>query len=426
MTTKTPPAETKAPKEPNPIITKNPQVVNAKPGTHPLGEGLSLVVTATCKSWRFKYYQPITKKRQNMSFGKYPEVSLADARKRRDEARALIAAGVCPLADRKSTAEAQKREAASTFGAVAAMWLDSLKPNVTESYHRQTKRRLEAYALGKGMRDMPVKDVRAPQVTALLRTMESGDTIHRLLQSIKAIMNFAVVEGLADFNPCSAITKAANLPSHTVEHMPAMEPEEILELVATIDGASMSFTIRHALWWSLHTLVRPVEAARARWDEIDIERRLWVIPAERMKMGRDHRIPLSDKAVEILEAMRPLSGNREHVFPNRRDPKRPMNEQSVNCALRRIGLAGRQTAHGLRALGSSTLHPAGFISDVIEAALAHADNNKVRASYQRGDYLAQRVELMGWWSAHIERARAGELTPGVGDNVIDIQTRKAG
>ncbi|WP_270805316.1 MULTISPECIES: tyrosine-type recombinase/integrase [unclassified Aeromonas] len=397
------------------------KVANAKEGTHADTLGLSLVVTATCKSWRFKYYQPITKKRQNISLGKYPEVSLAEARKRRDDARALIAAGVCPLANRKATAEAHKREAASTFGAVTAMWLESLEPNVSESYHRQTARRLDAYALTKGMRDMPIKDIRAPQVTALLRTIESGDTIHRLLQSIKSIMNFAVIEGLADFNPCSAITKAANLPIHTVEHMPAMEPAEIVELVSTIDGGSMDVIARHAMWWSLHTLIRPAESANTRWDEIDIEKRLWIIPADRMKMARDHRVPLTDAAVAILEGMKPLSGNREYVFPNRRDPRKPMHSQSVNCALRRIGLAGRQTAHGFRALGSTTLHQAGFITDVIEAALAHADNNKVRASYQRGDYLTQRVELMNWWSEHIERARAGELTPGVGDNVVQIQ-----
>ncbi len=234
-------------------------------------------------------------------------------------------------------------------------------------------------------------------------------------------MNFAVIEGLADFNPCSAITKAANLPIHTVEHMPAMEPAEIVELVSTIDGGSMDVIARHAMWWSLHTLIRPAESANTRWDEIDIEKRLWIIPADRMKMARDHRVPLTDAAVAILEGMKPLSGNREYVFPNRRDPRKPMHSQSVNCALRRIGLAGRQTAHGFRALGSTTLHQAGFITDVIEAALAHADNNKVRASYQRGDYLTQRVELMNWWSEHIERARAGELTPGVGDNVVQIQ-----
>lgn len=395
------------------------KVANAKEGTHADTQGLSLVVTATCKSWRFKYYQPITKKRQNMSLGKYPEVSLAEARKRRDEARALIAAGVCPLADRKSTAEAQKREVASTFGAVTTMWLSTLK--VSERHRIQTERLLKKYAL-KEMADIPVKDIRAPQVTAQLRTIESADIIKRVLQAIKSIMNFAVVEALADFNPCNAITaKAANLPSHTVEHMATMKPAEIVELVATIDEASMDFTARHALWWSFHTLVRPAEAASTRWDEINIEKHLWVIPAKRMKMDRDHRVPLTDAAVAILQSMKPLSGNREYVFPNRRDPRKPMHSQSVNCALRRIGLAGRQTAHGFRALGSTTLHQAGFITDVIEAALAHADNNKVRASYQRGDYLAQRIELMSWWSEHIERARTGELTPGVGDNLVRFQ-----
>lgn len=143
--------------------------------------------------------------------------------------------------------------------------------------------------------------------------------------------------------------------------------------------------------------MRPSEASGARWIEIDLDAKLWTIPAERMKAKREHTVPLSPQALEILEVMKPISAHREHIFPSRNDPKQAMNSQTANAALKRIGYGGKLVAHGLRSIASTAMNEAGFNSDVIEAALAHSDKNEVRRAYNRTTYLAKRYELMSWW-----------------------------
>ncbi|MGR5537067.1 tyrosine-type recombinase/integrase, partial [Vibrio campbellii] len=152
------------------------------------------------------------------------------------------------------------------------------------------------------------------------------------------------------------------------------------------------------------------EASGACWDEIDLDEKVWVIPAERMKKRRDHRIPLTEQALELLEVMRPISGNRVYVFPSDRDPKKPCNSQTANMALKRMGFAGRLVSHGLRSLASTTLNEQGFEADLIEAALAHVDDNQVRSAYNRTDYLERRRPMMYWWSGYIEESAKGSLS----------------
>jgi integrase len=158
--------------------------------------------------------------------------------------------------------------------------------------------------------------------------------------------------------------------------------------------------------WQLLTITRPAEAAEARWEEVDIEAREWKIPAARMKMNRDHTVPLSDEAIAILEMMKPLSGNREFIFPSRIKPNQPMNSQTVNAALKRAGL-GVLVSHGLRSIASTALNEQGFSPDVIEAALAHVDKNEVRRAYNRSDYLEQRRPMMQWWADFVNKADSG-------------------
>jgi len=161
---------------------------------------------------------------------------------------------------------------------------------------------------------------------------------------------------------------------------------------------------RSLIHWQLHTMTRPSEAAGARWDEIDFDKALWNIPAERMKKARPHSVPLSAQALDILEQVHPISGHREHIFPGDRHYTRPINEQTANMALKRMGFGGRTVAHGFRALASTTLNEQGFDPDIIEAALAHVDGNEVRRAYNRADYLERRKIMMAWWSEHIEEA----------------------
>lgn len=169
----------------------------------------------------------------------------------------------------------------------------------------------------------------------------------------------------------------------------------------TISTSNLSIPTRCLLEWQLLTLIRPAEASATVWAEIDIEKREWCIPAERMKAKRDHIVPLSVQALEILEIMYPISGRREHVFPSRKDPLKPMNSQTANAALKRIGYGGKLVAHGLRSIASTAMNEAGFDPDVIEAALSHSDKNEVRRAYNRSTYLEQRRVLMDWWEAKV-------------------------
>ena len=181
------------------------------------------------------------------------------------------------------------------------------------------------------------------------------------------------------------------------QNMPTLRPEELPELMHSLVMSNLSVPTRCLIEWQLLTLVRPSEASGARWAEIDLNAKLWTIPAERMKAKREHMVPLSPQALGILELMKPISAHREHIFPSRNDPKLPMNSQTANAALKRIGYSGKLVAHGLRSIASTALNEAGFNSDYIEAALAHTDKNEVRRAYNRSTYFNQRVDIMDWW-----------------------------
>lgn len=187
------------------------------------------------------------------------------------------------------------------------------------------------------------------------------------------------------------------------QNMPTLRPEELPKLMRSLVMSNLSVPTRCLIEWQLLTLVRPSEASGTRWIEIDLNAKLWTIPAERMKAKREHIVPLSFEALDILEVMKPISAHREYVFPSRTNPKQPMNSQTANAALKRIGYGGKLVAHGLRSIASTAMNEAGFNADVIEAALTHSDKNEVRKAYNRSTYLQQRVELMNWWGNEIHR-----------------------
>lgn len=186
--------------------------------------------------------------------------------------------------------------------------------------------------------------------------------------------------------------------------MPTLRPEELPKLMRSLVMSNLSITTRCLIEWQLLTLVRPSEASGTQWAEIDFDLNLWVIPAERMKAKREHVVPLSKHALDILEVMRPISANRQYVFPSRNDPKQPMNSQTANAALKRIGYGGKLVAHGLRSIASTALNEANFNPDVIESALAHSDKNEVRRAYNRSTYLKQRIGIMQWWGDFVQES----------------------
>lgn len=375
------------------------------------GDGLELVVKLNgSKLWRFRYYRPVTNARNRLGLGAWPELSLADARSKRDECKALLAQGIDPQAYRDEQQALALAHTTNTFELIARCWFEVKQPTVSPDYAEDLWRSFEIYLLPT-IGNLPIANLKAQTaIKAINPVAASGklETVRRLVQRLNEVMTFAVNSGLIEANPCAGISKVFEKP--TKKHMPTLEPAQLPELMAAIATASIKRTTRCLIEWSLHTLVRPSEAAGARWDEIDLEDKVWRIPEDRMKKRRPHVVPLTDHTLALLEVMQPISGHREHIFPGDRKPTAPTNSQTANAALKRMGYAGQLVAHGLRSLGSTTLNAQGFDGDVIEAALAHADKDEVRRAYNRTDYLERRKPLMRWWSNHIEQAASGSLS----------------
>lgn len=362
------------------------------------GDGLFLIVkTSGKKLWRFRYQRPATKQRTMMGLGAFPALSLADARGLRADYLALLANGIDPQIQAEVAEEQQQIALDSIFSTVAANWFQLKSKSVTPDYAKDIWRSLEKDVFP-AIGEIPVQKIKARTLVEALEPIKARgalETVRRLVQRINEIMIYAVKTGLIDANPASGVGMASEKPKK--QNMPTLRPEELPKLMRSLIMSNLSVSTRCLIEWQLLTLVRPSEASGTRWAEIDLDAKLWTIPAERMKAKREHIVPLSTQALEILEVMKPISANREHVFPSRNDPKQPMNSQTANAALKRIGYGGKLVAHGLRSIVSTAMNEACFNSDVIEAALAHTDKNEVRRAYNRSTYLSQRRDLMEWW-----------------------------
>lgn len=375
------------------------------------GDGLRLRIKPNgSKHWIFNYYRPTSRKRANLSLGKYPDLSLANARKMTLEANELLAQEIDPQDEKKRKQDEHNAIHQHTFLNVSKEWFELKKDEVTPDYAVDIWRSLELHILP-SISNLPVSSINAPQIIELLKPIEakgSLETVKRLSQRLNEIMNFATNCGLVPANPLTGIRAAFKKPKK--ENMAALKPAELPELMGAIANASIKRTTRCLIEWQLHTMTRPSEASGARWDEINWDEKVWTIPAERMKKRREHRIPLTEQMLELLEVIKPISGHREFIFPSDRDPKKPCNSQTANMALKRMGFAGRLVSHGLRSLASTTLNEQGFDRDLIEAALAHVEDNQVRSAYNRTDYLERRRPMMCWWSEYIQEASKGKLS----------------
>lgn len=375
------------------------------------GQGLKLrVLPSGSKQWLFNYYRPTNGKRANLNLGRFPDVSLVQARKASLNAKELIAQGIDPQDERKRQQQAHKEIHEHTFENVTKDWFAIKQHDVTPDYALDIWRSLQLHIFPH-IANKPIKAITAPEIIELLKPIEakgSLETVKRLTQRLNEVMNFATNCGLIQANPLTGIKAAFKKPKK--ESMAALTPAELPELMAAIANASIKRTTRCLLEWQLHTMTRPAEASGARWDEIDWKEKVWIIPAERMKKRREHRIPLTEQMLALLGVMKPISGHRDFIFPSDRDPKKPCNSQTANMALKRMGFAGRLVSHGLRSLASTTLNEQGFDPDLVESALAHVDDNQVRSAYNRTDYLERRKPMMSWWSGHIEEAAKGSLS----------------
>lgn len=385
----------------------NNEILKAKPREKDFtlhdGDGLFLLVKTTGKKlWRFRYQRPISGSRTNLSLGSYPALTLATARQIRDQHLTTLAQGMDPQQQQELASEQRQIELDSIFSKVAANWFQIKSRSVTEDYAKDIWRSLDKDVFPT-IGSIPVQEIKARTIVEALEPIKARgalETVRRLVQRVNEIMIYAVNTGLIDANPASGVGMAFEKPKK--QNMPTLRPEELPKLMRSLVMSNLSVPTRCLIEWQLLTLVRPSEASGAKWAEIDLDAKLWTIPAERMKAKREHIVPLSQQALDILEVMKPVSAHREHVFPSRNDPKQPMNSQTANAALKRIGYGGKLVAHGLRSIASTALNEAGFNPDVIEAALAHSDRNEVRKAYNRSTYLLQRVELMDSWGDKVK------------------------
>ena len=375
------------------------------------GGGLALRVKPNgSKLWIFNYTRPTTRKRTNLSLGVYPALTLLNARKIAQENREILSQGIDPKLfkdqQRQETIEATE----NTLFNVASRWFEIKKPTITKATGEDCWRSL-ANHIFPSLGQLPIADITAPIVITVLKPLEQSgrlDMTKRVCQRLNEVMTFAVNTGAVHANPLTGIRSAFHKATKT--HNPTLSPEELPEFMSLLSKAPVKVTTRLLIEFQLHTMTRPSEASGAKWSEFDIPEKVWTIPASRMKMRKDHRIPLTNQTIQLLEELKVFNKAYEFVFAGR-DPRKPMSSETVNTALKkRMGLQNRITSHGMRALASTTLNEENFESDLIESALSHIDKNEVRAAYNRSDFLDRRRPMMEWWSNHIEKASYGSLS----------------
>lgn len=385
----------------------NISIRNAKPTTKQYKlfdeKGLFLLVHPSGgKRWRLKYR--FQGKEKLLALGTYPEVSLADARARRDDARKLLAQGQDPGQMAKD--QTIKPE---TFEEVAREWFAKVHPSLTPSYAADVERRFER-DIFPHLGSRPLKDITPSELLEVLRRLESKgiiETAHRMCQKVGQLYRYAIASGLASHNIAADLRGALTTRTQS-HHATLTKPKDISGLLGAMDEYSGSVITQYALRLSALTFVRPGELRRAEWSEIDLEASEWRIPAEKMKRRRQHIVPLSQQAAEVFKALQPLTGSGRYVFPSMRTKDRPMSENTVNAALRRMGYSKEEmTSHGFRAMASTRLNEMGWAPDVIERQLAHVERSKVRAAYNHAEHLPERRKMMQAWADYLDSLQAG-------------------
>ncbi|MCQ9630902.1 tyrosine-type recombinase/integrase [Actinobacillus suis] len=372
------------------------------------GNGLYLRIKPNgAKNWIFNYFKPNAKNRSNLGLGVYPEISLKQAREIRNEYNQLLAKGIDPKIYRQQLEEQKNFEKSNTFKNLSEKWREKKRDEVQESTINKEYRRLELYALPY-LGHLSLNEISAPVVVTALQPLYKknlNDTLHRLIRMINEIMNFAVNGGLVKYNPCSTIGEM--FAKKQKENNPTIPPDKLPELMAKIANAHIEPQTRYLIQWQLLTMVRPREAVSVEWAEIDLEKRLWTIPPEKMKGTRkgrlQHIVPLSTQAIRVLERLKPITGHLKHVFPHYSKPAEHMNSSTANVALKRMGYKDVLTAHGMRSLARTYLADNDVTHEVAEACLAHSVGNVVSQAYNKSTYLEQRIGVMQMWEDYVER-----------------------
>lgn len=388
---------------------------NALPKPRPYklsdGDGLHLLVQPCgSKLWRLRYR--FLGKEKMLAIGKYPEIPLIEARDCRYEARKLLRANKDPVQCKREAKRAALLDDGNTFRTLARDWFDTNKKQWTPEHAERVWRRLEIHAMH-DLGNRPVTHIRTPDLVPLIRRVEKKkkpETASRLIRSLHAIFRYAVHCGILEHNPAADLKGIIVAPP--VTHFAAIHPKELPELLGKLEAVSTSSLNRMAVKLLLHVFLRPGELRYGRWVEIDWQQKQWTIPAERMKKRRPHVVPLSEAALVLLRELQGISGYSQYLFPSQQRRRHPvMSENTINKVLVNMGYKNRQVGHGFRAIASTVLNESGkFRPDVIEAQLAHVEENESRKPYNRAEYMEERTVMMQWWSEYLEVASSGNIS----------------
>lgn len=389
----------------------NTACLNAKPKDKVYklydGNGLFLLVKPNNKKhWRLKYYHH--KKERLLALGAYPLVSLADARKKTQEARVLLEQGIDPVIHKRKLVQNEISNAEDTFEFVANEWFENRKSRWTERYAQGVMNRLTNDIFPQIGR-YPIDQIEPPMVLAAVRLIEkrnAKELARRQLQKCGEIFQYAIATGRIKYDPTYKLSKA--LEPVKKSHYKAISSDELPEFLEVLEKnhARLFPTTRNAMTLMMLTFVRTSELINAEWKEIDLDNGLWSIPAERMKMKRPHKVPLSNQAVEILKDQKNYTANWDHVFPSPVRPKQSMSNNTILGALKRMGYKGRMTGHGFRSLAMSTIkEKLHYRHEVIDRQLGHVQKNKIDRAYDRADYIDDRTVMMQDWADYIDSAR---------------------
>ena len=372
------------------------------------GGGLFLLVTKSGgKLWHFKYR--FDKKEKKLALGAYPEISLIDARRRLDEARSQLAHGIDPGAVRKAQKQT-KTESTETFEIIAREWHDRFTPSWNSRHAKGLLKRLERDVFPY-LGAMPIKEIKATELLKVLRRIESRgalESTHRIRAICGQVFRYAIATGRAERDPAADLRGA--LPTvQTINRAAITEPAKVGELLRAIDGYQGGFVVQCALKFAPLVFVRPGELRHAEWSEIDFENAEWNIPAGKMKMKEPHLVPLSQQAIEILKEIKNLTGASRYVFPSGRSFDRPMSDNAILAALRRMGYEkSEMSGHGFRAMARTILDEVLQVRpDFIEHQLAHAVRDPNGRAYNRTSHLAERKKMMQTWADYLDGLKAG-------------------
>lgn len=381
-------------------------------------DGLYLLVQPSgALLWRFRYRCCGIERK--LSLGSFPEVSLAQARRKRDEGKAELEDGIDPVEEKRQRRLKAELAAQTTFGLVAEEYIQKMeREGKSPATLKKARWFLELLA---GIAKRPIAAVTPHELLDILKRVERRghhETALRLRSFAGRVFRYGFATLRTERNPADILRGALTVPK-VKHHAAIIEPKKVGELLRAIDGYTGRPETLHALRIAPHVFLRPGELRQAKWSEIDFAEKVWRVPAERMKMKQPHAVPLSRQVLYLLQDLRSLARDSEYLFPALHTTKRPLSDNTLNVALRRLGFEhDEMTSHGFRALASTLLNESGlWHPDAIERALAHGEKDKVRAAYHRGAHWAERVKMAQWWSDYLDQLR-------VGGQVIKAKFRK--